>query len=135
MADFQVLGHISAIRYLPECILIFVDEVKSGYRKQDGTIVDDKILNWKCMFSGNANKRTYINKFFNKGMLVQVKGEIYPYAIENGKMVDGVSVFIQTINRASYPKSFVRMEQKMIKESMESSDERPNIESFNAPDF
>ena len=135
MADFQVLGHISAIRYLPECILVFVDEVKNGYKKQDGTVVDDKILNWKCIFSGNPSKRNYINKFFSNGMLVQVKGEIFPYSIENGNMVDGFTIFIQSINRASYPKSTIRVEKKMIKESMESTDAVPDLKGFNTPDF
>ena len=135
MADFQVLGHISAIRYLPSCILIFVDETKNGYKKQDGTLVDSKVLNWKCIFSGNEKKRNYINKFFNRGMLVQVKGEILPYTIENDNAVDGYTIFIQAINRASYPRQNVRIEQKMIKESQDATNDIPDLESYNQPDF
>ena len=135
MADFQVLGHISTIKYLPECILIFVDETKNGYRKNDGTIVDDKVYSWRCIFSGNENKRKYILKYFNRGMLVQVKGEIVPYAIENGTVVDGYSIFIQTINRASYPRTTVKTEAKMIKESQDNTNDIPDLEAFNAPDF
>lgn len=135
MADIQILGHISNIKFQQECILIFVDERKRGYKKQDGTIVDDKILSWKCIFSGNEKKRVYINKFFNTGMLVQVKGEVLPYAIEQGSMIDGYSVFIQTINVAAYPSNNLRMEKKMIKESQMSSNELPDLDRFNEPDF
>lgn len=135
MADFQVLGHISAIKYLPECILIFVDETKNGYRKQDGTIVEDKVFNWKCIFSGNEKKRNYITKFFNRGMLVQVKGELLPYAKENNTYVDGYTVLVQTINRASYPRTMVKVEKKMMYESQINTNEHPDIDDFNSPDF
>lgn len=135
MADFQVLGHISTIKYLPECILVFVDENKNGYRKNDGTIVEDKVFSWKCIFSGNEKKRNYISKYFNRGMLVQVKGEITPYAIENGNIVEGYTIFIQSINRASYPRTTVKAEIKMIAESQANTSEMPNLEDFGTPDF
>lgn len=135
MADFQVLGHISAIKYLPECILIFVDETKNGYRKQDGTIVEDKVFNWKCIFSGNEKKRNYITRYFNRGMLVQIKGEVLPYAIENNVLVDGFTVFVQTINRYSYPRTSIKAEKKMIQESQLNTNETPNVDDFNEPDF
>lgn len=135
MADFQVLGHITNIKHQQECVLIWIDEYKKGYRKQDGTIVDDKVLSWKCIFSGNASKRAYINKYFNRGMLVQVKGELMPYAIEQGEMVDGYSVFVQTINIACYPRQMIKTERKMIRESMDGAKEKPNIDAFNMPDF
>lgn len=135
MADIQILGHISNIKFQQECILIFVDERKRGYKKQDGTIVEDKILSWKCIFSGNEKKRGYINKFFNTGMLVQVKGEVLPYAVEQGSMIDGYSVFVQTINVAAYPSNNLRIEKKMIKESQNSSTDTPDLERFEEPDF
>lgn len=135
MADFQVLGHISEIKYLKDCILVFVDENKNGYRKQDGSIVDDKVFSWKCIFSGNEKKRTYINKFFNRGMLVQVKGEILPYAVENGEIIDGFTIFIQTINRASYPRTTTKAELKMIKESQSNTRIEIDTENFDKPDF
>ena len=135
MADFQVLGHISAIKYLPECILIYVDENKNGYRKQDGTIVEDKVFSWKCIFSGNEKKRNYITRYFNRGMLVQIKGEVLPYAIENNVLVDGFTVFVQTINRYSYPRTSIKAEKKMIQESQLNVNETPNVDDFNKPDF
>lgn len=135
MADFQVLGHITNIKYQQDCVLIFVEERKKGYRKQDGVVVDDKLLSWKCIFSGNEKKRGFINKFFNIGSLVTVKGEILPYAIEHGEMVDGNSVLVQTINLTAYPTRGLRKEMKMIKESQEQSDEPPDLDSFNQPDF
>lgn len=135
MADFTVLGHIGNIKYLPDSILIVVDENKNGYTKANGDKVDARVLSWKCIFSGNESKRNYINKYFNRGMLVQIKGEIVPYAIEQGELVEGYSIFIQTINRAAYPTTSIKQERKMIKESQANSNERPDLESFNQPDF
>ena len=135
MADIQILGHISNIKFLSDSILVIVDENKNGYTKPNGDKVDAKVLTWKCIFSGNASKREYINKYFNRGMLVQIKGEVVPYAVEHGELVDGYSVFIQTINRASYPTTAIKQEKKIIKESTANSNEQPDLESFNRPDF
>ena len=68
-------------------------------------------------------------------MLVQVKGEIVPYAVEHGELVEGYSVFIQTINRASYPTTLIKQEKRMIAESQMNSSEQPDLESYNKPDF
>lgn len=133
MASFQVTGFVNTIKYLPDALLVYVDEYKRGYKKQDGTIVDDKYLSWKCIFKQGFAK--YINKHFGDGMLVEVKGEIMPYAIEKDKLIDGYSVIAQTINIASYPKSAIKREIKMIKDSQSNADETPDLESFITPDF
>lgn len=135
MADIQILGHISNIKFLPESIIIIVDENKNGYTKPNGERVDSKVFSWKCIFSGNESKRNYINRYFARGMLVQVKGEIVPYAVEHRELVEGYSVFIQTINRASYPTTAIKQEKRMIAESQMNSSERPDLESYNKPDF
>lgn len=135
MADFQVQGHIQNIKYQDSCVLITIDERKRGYHKSDGTIVDDKVLSWKCIFSGNEKKRDYINKYFSRGMLVKVKGELLPYAIEHGEIVEGYSVFIQTINIDTYPTTTTRLEKQRIKESQRHVEETPNLEEYNKPDF
>lgn len=135
MADIQILGHIQGIQFKQECILVFVDEYKKGYVKSDGKRVDDKVISWKCIFSGNENKRKYIEKFFSRGMLVQIKGEVMPYAIEQDSIVDGYSVFIQTINLQAYPRQMIKMERKMIRDSMMHSSETPDIDAYNEPDF
>ena len=113
--------------------MVFLDEFRKGFRKKDGTIVDDKYLSWKCIFKSYFKK--YINEQFNQGMLVQVKGEIMPYAIEKEHLVDGYSVIGQTINVASYPRASVKQEAKMIKDSQMHASETPDLEGFNAPDF
>ena len=133
MADFTVIGYINNIKYLQDSCLVFLDEFRKGFRKKDGTIVDDKYLSWKCIFKPYFKK--YINEQFNKGMLVQVKGEIMPYAIEKEHLVDGYSVIGQTINVASYPRASVKQEAKMIKDSQMHASETPDLEVFNAPDF
>lgn len=133
MADFTVIGYINNIKYLQDSCLVFLDEFRKGFRKKDGTIVDDKYLSWKCIFKPYFKK--YINEQFNQGMLVQVKGEIMPYAIEKEHLVDGYSVIGQTINVASYPRASVKQEAKMIKDSQMHASGTPDLEGFNAPDF
>lgn len=133
MASFEVTGFINTIKYLPDHCLVFIDEFKNGYRKSDGTRIEDRFISWKCIFKPYF--KNYIVKHFNTGMLVQVKGEVMPYAIEHDKLIDGYSVIGQTINIASYPKSMLKEEQKMIKESMENSMEKPNLQDHLSPDF
>ena len=133
MADFTVIGYINNIKYLQDSCLVFLDEFRKGFRKKDGTIVDDKYLSWKCIFKPYFKK--YINEQFNQGMLVQVKGEIMPYAIEKEHLIDGYSVIGQTINLASYPRASVKQEAKMIKDSQMNASDMPDLDGFNAPDF
>ena len=133
MADFTVTGFINTVKYLPDAALVFIDEFKRGYKKSNGETVDDKYLSWKCVFKPYFKK--YINEHFSNGMLVQVKGEILPYAIQNQNIVEGYSVLGQTINLASFPRASVKQENKMIKESQMHDSATPNLEDYNKPDF
>ena len=133
MASFQVTGFISTISYREDFCLVFVDEYKKGYVRKDGLRVDDKYLSWKCIFNKNYIK--YISGHFGKGMLVEIKGEILPFAVEHDKTVEGYSVNAQTINMASYPRASVKRELRMIKESQDASEEQPNLDDFNQSDF
>lgn len=133
MASFEVTGLVNTIKYMPDHCLVFLDEFKKGYKKQDGTRVEDRYISWKCIFKPYFKK--YINEHFSNGMLVQVKGEVMPYAIDHERLVDGYSVIGQTINIASYPKSMLKQERRMIKESLENSSERPNLQDHLTPDF
>lgn len=133
MADIQVTGFILQIKYLPDAVLLFIDEYKKGYKKPNGDIVEDKYLSWKIIFKNGL--RNYINKFFNNGMLVTVKGEVFPYAIEKEKLIDGYSFVGQTLNIASYPRASVKQEQRMMKESQLHSTGVPNLDAYNEPDF
>ena len=133
MAAFSVIGFIDAVKILPDSCILFLSEYKKGYRKTDGTIVDDKYVSWKVIYKGYFIK--YITSHFGKGMLVEVKGEVLPYAIEHGQAVEGVSVIGQTCNLYSYPRYNAKQEKKMIKESQLASNEQPDLEDFNTPDF
>lgn len=133
MAAFSVIGFIDAVKILPDSCILFLSEYKKGYRKSDGTIVDDKYVSWKVIYKGYFIK--YITSHFGKGMLVEVKGEVLPYAIEHGQTVEGVSVIGQTCNAYSYPRYCAKQEQKMIKESQAVSNELPDLDDFNKPDF
>ena len=68
-------------------------------------------------------------------MLVKVKGEVLPYAIEHGQIIDGVSFIGQTCDIFSYPRTSVKQEMRLIKESQDNSDEAPNLEDYNTQDF
>lgn len=133
MASWQCVGFVDAVKVLPDACILFLSEYKKGYKKTDGTIVDDKYHSWKIIFKGYFIK--YLTTHFNKGMLVEVKGDIVPYSVEHGKVVDGYSVIGQTCNLFSYPRYSVKQEQRMIKESMENSDAVPDLDSFRQPDF
>lgn len=135
MASFQLVGFIESIKYLPNqggCF-VFLSEYKKGYKKQDGEIVQDKYMSWKIIFKqGLVN---YINNHFSNGMLVEIKGEILPYAIKNQEIMDGYSVIGQCINLFGFPRATLRQEQRMIKESQLNMDETPNLDDHIKPDF
>ena len=133
MASFQCIGFVEALKVLSDACILFLSEYKKGYRKSDDTIVDDKYVSWKIIFKGYFIK--YITSHFGKGMLVEVKGEILPYAIDHGQTVEGVSVIGQTCNMYSYPRYNVKLEKKMIKDSQLASDEQPDLDAYNQPDF
>lgn len=133
MAAITIIGTIEKMRFLPDSILVFLTEYKKGYKRKDGVIVDDKYLAWKTIWKPYF--KTYINGHFNDGMVVEVKGEILPYAVEHGEISDGVSVLGQTINLFSLPKINARREQKAIKESQMHADETPDLDAYNQPDF
>lgn len=133
MASWQCVGFVDAVKVLPDACILFLSEYKKGYKKTDGTIVDDKYHSWKIIFKGYFIK--YLTTHFNKGMLVEVKGDIVPYAIEHGQIIDGYSIIGQTCNLFSYPRYSIKQEQKMIKDSMANADAAPDLKSFNSPDF
>lgn len=133
MASWQCVGFVDAIKILPDSCILFLSEYKKGYKKSDGTIVEDKYHSWKVIFKGYFIK--YLTAHFGKGMLVEVKGDIVPYGVEHGQITEGYSIMGQTCNMFSYPRYSVKQENKMIKESIDSTDALPDLESYNRPDF
>lgn len=133
MANITIIGFIDNIRYLQDSVLVFVSEFKKGYKKSDGTIVEDRYLSWKTVWKPYFKK--YFNEHFTDGMLVEIKGDVLPFALNHEKIIDGYSVIGQCCNVFSYPRSSVRQEQKMIKESQASDYAIPNLDEFNKPDF
>ena len=135
MAAIDIIGFVDTIKYLPNnggCF-VFVSEFKKGFKKANGDIVDDKYLSWKVIFKqGLVN---YINNHFSNGMLVEIKGDVLPYAIDKDAIVQGYSVIGQTMNLFSFPRSSVRQEQKMIKESQMHATAIPDLDLHNQPDF
>lgn len=133
MASFSVIGFVENIKPLPQSCLLFVSEYKKGYKKQSGEYVDDKYLSWKIVFGAYFKK--YLLDNFSKGMLVEVKGEVFPYSVEHGEMKDGLSIIGQCCNAYSYPRQSAKQEMKMIKESQIGSKEAPDLSAYNEPDF
>jgi hypothetical protein len=135
MADFTLVGFIRAIKYMDDSVLVFIDEYKNGYKKSNGEYVQDRYISWRCIFKSYFKK--YVSEHFGNGMLVQVKGEVLPYAVEHGESVAGYTVMGQTLNMASYPKSGAKAEIKRIKDGLSNADEvgKPDLESYNESDF
>lgn len=133
MNRFIVQGFINTIKYLPDACVVHIDDFKKGYKKPNGEIVDDKCFSWKIIFKGYFKK--YINEHFSNGMLVEIDAEMYPYAIQNGKLIEGYSCLGKSIDISSYPRASAKQEIKMIKESQENDDARPNIDAYQSPDF
>ena len=133
MNRFIVQGFINTIKYLPDACVVHIDDFKKGYKKSNGEIVDDKYLSWKIIFKGYFKK--YISEHFSNGMLVEIDAEMYPYAIQNGKLIEGYSCLGKSIDISSYPRASVKQEAKMIKDSQMHASETPDLEGFNAPDF
>ena len=134
MASFQCVGFVEGVRVLPDSCILFLSEYKKGYKKSDGTIVDDKYVSWKIIFKGYFIK--YITSHFGKGMLVEVKGEVLPYAKDReGNLVDGYTILGKNIDRAAYQRTSTKVEKKIIKDSQIASDEQPDLDAYNQPDF
>lgn len=132
--DYQFLGHIEGVRYTETSVVIVACERRKGYKKKDGTIVDDELLTFRFLF--NNNYRKYISEHFSRGMLVKIKGFMLPYAKDHeGHIIDGFTCIGQCIEIASYPSNNVRIEKRMVKESQKTSTETPRLEEFESPDF
>lgn len=134
MAFFTLNGHIEGIKYTENSVIVIVSEVKSGYVDTSGRRTDDEVLVWKILYP--SGMRSYIAKFFAKGMLVDVYGIPKPYAKDrDGNIVEGYTVLGKNIDRASYQRTSVRLEKKMIKDSQLNSSDHPDLESYMKPDF
>ena len=132
--DILFQGHVIGIRYTDTSVIVTASERKLGYRKKDGTRVDDEILTFRFIFKPYFRK--YISEHFSNGMLVKIKGIMLPYAKDRqGSIVDGYSIIGQTIDVAPYPSNNIRLERKRIKESIAASDEMPDLDAYNQPDF
>lgn len=133
MNRFILTGEIRTIKYLPDSIVLYIDDMERGYKRTDGVIVDDIFFSWKVVFSNNY--KNFIVKFFNEGMLVDIDAKMRPFAVERGESVQGYSCLGLSIQRSSYIKRYVKQEIKMVKDSQLASTETPDLESYNSPDF
>lgn len=134
MADIIIRGFLEKIHHLgDQGGILQVSEFKKGFKKANGEIVDDKYITWRVLFK--KGQGAYLDKHFNTGMLVKIKGEVYPYSIVQGKLVDGTTVLMDSCVMDSYPRSYAKKEMMMIKDSRENGDGVPDLEDYNSPDF
>ena len=133
MNRFILQGTISAIKYLENSCIVYVDEYRKGYKKSNGDTVNEKYFQWKVVFK--AHFKGYISKFFGEGMVVEIDAEMYPYAISNGNMIDGYSCIGKSIDISSFPKIGAKQEIKMIKDSQETGIGTPDLDAYKEPDF
>jgi len=132
--DFNFLGVIEGIRYSDTCVIVTASERKSGYKKQDGTIVKEELLSFRFIFKPYFKK--YIAEHFSANMLVKIKGTMLPYAKDHeGNTIDGFTLLGQTIDIAAYQTANLRRERRMIKESQEHMEGMPDLDNYNQPDF
>lgn len=132
--DVNFLGIIDGVKYTDTAVIVTASESRLGYKKKDGSVIPEELLTFRFIFKPYFKK--YIAEHFGAGMLVKIKGCLLPYAKDGeGKTIDGFSVIGQTIDRASYPSSKLRMEKRMIKESYGNSAEQPDLEGFEREDF
>lgn len=134
MANFSVIGILEGVRYTQDGAIATISEYRRGYTKADGTVVDETLMHWKVIYKAYFKK--YISSNFRAGALVAVKGEISPYAIHSGEVVDGYSIKGETLNLASFPKNLKR-ERRMLRESQLSNDDnsQPDVASYREDDF
>lgn len=134
MASFETRGFIIGVKYNQNNVVVTLSENRNGYRKSDGTIVADSVINWRVTYKAVPFKK-YISSHFSSGMYVEVKGEILPCVFgDEGAILDGYTILGQTINMASFPKK-VQAERKMIKESQGGDMGEPDVEAYMTDDF
>jgi len=135
MADITIRGIIDNIHILPNGNggILQVSEFRRGFRKSNGEVIEDRYISWKVIFK--KGQASYLNKHFNVGMLVKVKGDVLPYAVERNEVVDGYTVLMDSCTMDSYPRSNLRMEVKMMKDSQSNSYAIPDIDEYNKKDF
>lgn len=132
--DILFIGHIEGIRYTETAVIVTASERRKGYKKKDGTIVDDELLTYHFIYKPYFKK--YISEHFSAGMLVKIKGTMLPYAKDHqGNIIEGYSIIGETINIAAYPSNNIRVEKRMIKQSQAASSEQPDLDAYNEPDF
>lgn len=134
MNRFILTGVIRTIKFLPDSVIVYVDDMEKGYVKPDGTRIDDLLYTWKVIFKANPY-RNFIAKYFNDGMLVDIDARMRPFAVEKETEVQGYSCIGLSIQRGCNTRASHIQEMKMVKESQERSMAQPNLEEYNKPDF
>ena len=132
--DFILYGIIEGVHHTDNAVIVTATERVQGYKKNDGTRVNDKLLTFRVIFKTYFKK--YIAEHFSANMYVRITGTMLPYALDrNGNTIEGFSLLGETINLATFQSSSVRRERRMIKESQERMEGTPDLDTYNQPDF
>lgn len=134
MADVIIFARINGIRYTDTAAIVTASERRAGYKKQDGTIVNEELLTWRIVYKPYF--KSYIAKHFSENMLVKITGTLLPYTRDrDGNITHGYTILGDTLNLAAHQTAYLREERKRIKESQSHSLGTPNLAEYNAPDF
>lgn len=107
--DCVLLGHIVGVRYNERSVEVSVGECRRFYGVGGGVAGngEDVMLVWRCVFKPYF--KTYVSRNFRVGHLVNVKGEVLPYALDgDGRSVAGYTLLGQSLNLACYPRDLSR---------------------------
>lgn len=113
MADVTLFGVIERIKCSESFVSVTVLERRLGYRRKDGTQVEEAMLSYRILFKSNMRK--YITGYFQHGNLVKVKGTFLPYCTnKEGVVKEGYTILGQTIEYGVYPRMGVDVEKKLV---------------------
>lgn len=132
--DINFLGHIEGIRYIETSVIVTASERRQGYKKKDGTFVNDETLSYIFIFKPYF--KSYIASHFSKGMLVKIKGIMLPYAKDSqGNTIEGYTLLGQTIDMATYQTNNMRVERKIMMSGKNGGEDAPDLERYKESDF
>lgn len=128
MADVTLFGVIERIKCAKTSVSVTLLERRLGYKRKDGTQVDEAMLSFRILFTSAMRK--YIVGYFQQGNLVKVKGTLLPYRVgKDGTVKDGYTILGQTIEYGAYPRVGVETEKKLLAMGSESMSE-PDVDDF-----
>ena len=102
MASWESISFINTIKYLQDAVIVYLDEFHAGYKKSDGTRVEDKYLSFKTVWKPYFKK--YIadtSRFFKMDLysrLAYISTTLLAKDLLDGSEPEDRALFIFTQN-------------------------------------